>query len=204
LETSAIVLAGGKSLRLGHNKMLEVMGDRSLLEQVISRIASLSSEIIVVAAEGQVIPHFKEYPGIKVLTDIYPDQGPLCGIYTGLEISTSVRNLVVAADMPFLNRALLDYMLGLVDGVDLVVPRVTGLIEPLHAVYMKNCLAVIEKMMKEGVLGVHKLISRVKVRYVEADEIARFDPEQRSFFNINTEGDLQLAREIAGGSQDND
>lgn len=204
METSAIVLAGGQSLRLGYNKVLEIVGDRSLLEQVISCVASLSSEIIVVATEGQVIPQFKDYPAMQVVTDIYPGKGPLGGIYTGLKTSTSTCNLVVAADMPFLNCALLGYMLGLADGVDLVAPRVEGQIEPLHAVYMQGCLGVIEKMMKEGVLGVHKLFSRVNVRYVEADEIARFDPEQRSFFNINTEGDLQMARKIASRSRDDD
>lgn len=204
METSAIVLAGGQSLRLGYNKVLEIVGDRSLLEQVISCVASLSSEIIVVATEEQVIPQFKDYPDVQVVTDIYPGKGPLGGIYTGLKTSTSTCNLVVAADMPFLNCALLGYMLGLADGVDLVAPRVEGQIEPLHAVYMQGCLGVIEKMMKEGVLGVHKLFSRVNVRYVEADEIARFDPEQRSFFNINTEGDLQMARKIASRSRDDD
>ena len=204
LETSAIVLAGGQSLRLGYNKVLEIVGDRSLLEQVISCVASLSSEIIMVATEEQVIPQFKDYQDVQVVTDIYPGKGPLGGIYTGLKTSTSTCNLVVAADMPFLNCALLGYMLGLADGVDLVAPRVEGQIEPLHAVYMQGCLGVIEKMMKEGVLGVHKLFSRVNVRYVEADEIARFDPEQRSFFNINTEGDLQMARKIASRSRDDD
>jgi molybdopterin-guanine dinucleotide biosynthesis protein A len=204
LETSAIILAGGKSLRLGYNKVLEIVGGRSLLEQVISRVASLSSEIIVVATEEQVIPQFEDYPDMQVVTDIYPGKGPLGGIYTGLKTSTSTCNLVVAADMPFLNQALLGYMLGLVDGVDLVAPRVGGQVEPLHAVYMRGCLAAIEKMMKEGVLGVHKLFSRVNVRYVEADEIARFDPEQRSLFNINTEGDLQMAKKIAGRNRNND
>jgi molybdopterin-guanine dinucleotide biosynthesis protein A len=198
LGTSAIILAGGRSLRLGYNKVLEIVGGRSLLEHVISCVAPLGSEIIVVANEGQVIPQFEKYPDMQVVTDIYPGKGPLGGIYTGLKTSTSTCNLVVAADMPFLNRNLLDYMLGLADGVDLIAPRVEGQIEPLHAVYMPGCLAAIEKMMKEGVLGVHKLFSRVNVRYVEADEIARFDPEQRSFFNINTEGDLQIARKIVG------
>ncbi len=204
METSAIILAGGKSLRLGYNKVLEIVGNRSLLEQVISRVASLSSEIIVVATEEQIIPQFEDYPDVQVVTDIYPGKGPLGGIYTGLKTSTSTCNLVAAADMPFLNQALLGYMLGLVDGVDLVAPRVGGQVEPLHAVYMRGCLAAIEKMMKEGVLGVHKLFSRVNVRYVEADEIARFDPEQRSLFNINTEGDLQMAKKIAGRNRNND
>ena len=204
METSAIVLAGGRSLRLGYNKVLEMVGSRSLLEQVISRVASLSSEIIVVATDEQVIPKFEDYPDMQVVTDIYPGKGPLGGIYTGLKTSTSVCNLIVAADMPFLNRALLGYMLGMTDGVDLVAPRIEGQVEPLHAVYMRSCLAAIEKMMKEGVLGVHKLFSRVHVRYIEADEIARFDPEQRSLFNINTKVDLHMAREIAGRSREDD
>ena len=204
LEANAIVLAGGQSLRLGYNKILEIVGGRSLLEQVVSCVASLSNEIVVVAAEGQVIPRFEDYPDMRVVTDIYPGKGPLGGIYTGLKNSTSDCNLVVAADMPFLNCALMDYMLSLVDGVDLVAPRVSGQIEPLHAVYMQSCLPAIKKMINEGVLGVHKLFSRVKVRYVEAAEIARFDPEQRSFFNINTDNDLQVAREIASRSREND
>jgi molybdopterin-guanine dinucleotide biosynthesis protein A len=204
LETSGIILAGGQSLRLGYNKFLEIVGSKSLLEGVISCVASLSSEIIVVATEEQVIPQFTDYPDLQVVTDIYPGKGPLGGIYTGLKTSASPCNLVVAADMPFLSHALLDYMLGLVDGVDLVAPRVGGQVEPLHAVYMRSCLNAIERMMKEGELGVHKLFSRVNVRYVEADEIERFDPEQRSFFNVNTEGDLQIARTIASRSKAND
>ena len=204
MEASAIILAGGRSLRLGYNKVLEIVGDKSLLEGVISCVSSLSSEIIVVATEEQVIPQFADYPDLQVVTDIYPGKGPLGGIYTGLKTSTSARNLVVAADMPFLSKALLDYMLGLVDSVDLVAPRVGGQVEPLHAVYMRSCLTAIERMMKEGELGVHKLFSRLNVRYVEADEISRFDPEQRSFFNVNTEGDLRLARQLVGRSRGND
>ncbi len=204
MESSSIVLAGGQSQRLGYNKILEIVGGKSLLEQVVSCVVSLSNEIIVVAAEGQVIPRFEDYPDIRVVTDIYPGKGPLGGIYTGLKNSTSDCNLVVAADMPFLKCTLMDYMLSLVDGFDLVAPRVSGQIEPLHAIYMRSCLSAIERMLKEGVLGVHKLFSRVKVRYIEAAEIARFDPEQRSFFNINTDNDLQVAREIASRSQDND
>ena len=204
MGTGAIVLAGGKSLRLGYNKVLETLGSRSLLEHVISRIAPLGSGIIVVATEEQVIPQFEDYPNLQVVTDIYPSKGPLGGIYTGLKTSSSDCNLVVAADMPFLNRSLLEYMLGLTDGFDLVAPRVEGQVEPLHAVYMRSCLTTIEKMMKEGVLGVHRLFPRVNVRYLEVEEIARFDPEQRSFFNINTEGDLQIARKITGGDREND
>lgn len=204
LKASAIVLAGGQSRRLGDNKVMKTVGSRSLLEEVVACVDSLSDEIIVMTAEERLLPCLTGYPALRVVTDIYPGKGPLIGIYTGLKVSTTVLNLVVAADMPFLSQSLLRYMLEVVDGVDLVVPRIGDKVEPLHAVYTKGCIAEIEKMIEEGELGVHKLCSRVKVRYVEADEITRFDPERRSFFNINTEGDLQTAREIAGRSKDND
>jgi len=98
--------------------------------------------------------------------------------------------------MPFLNRALLCYMVQLSANFDLVVPRVGNLAEPLHAVYTKDCLAPIEDMIKQGELKIHLLFNLVKVRYVEAEEIERYDPGHLSFFNVNTEADLKKAREL--------
>lgn len=203
LETSAIVLAGGRSRRLGYNKVMKTVGSKSLLEQVVSCVDSISGEIVIVAAEERLVPRLSGYPNLRVVTDIYPGKGPLGGIYTGLKVSATFRNLVVAADMPFLNQVLLRYMLGLANGVELVAPRVGGQVEPLHAIYTRDCLVQIEQMLNEGELGVHKLFSRVKVRYVDEDEIKRFDPTQLSFFNVNTDSDLQIARELFKGSRDN-
>jgi len=204
LETSAIVLAGGRSRRLGDNKVMKTVGSKSLLEQVVSCVVSLSDEIVIVAAEERLVLPLTGYPNLRVVTDIYPGKGPLGGIYTGLKVSAAFRNLVVAADMPFLNKALLRYMLGLANGVDLVAPRIGDQVEPLHAVYTRSCLAQIEQMLSEGELGVHRLFPRVNVRYVDEDEIKRFDPTQLSFFNVNTESDLEVAREMASRSGDND
>jgi len=204
LETSCIVLAGGKSLRLGQDKVLETVGNRSLLQQVVSCVSLLSSDVIIVTTRQRTFSQSIDYPKLKVVTDIYPDKGPLGGIYTGLATSTSFYNLVVASDMPFLNQALLRYMIQLSANFDLVVPRVGNLVEPLHAIYTKSCLAPIEQMLKQGELSVNKLFNLVRVRYVEAEEIERFDPKHLSFFNINTEADLERARELAGGDMSND
>ena len=204
METSCIVLAGGKSLRLGHDKILETIGNRSLLEQVIACASSLSNDIIIVAAEKRTVPQFEGYSKLKIVTDIYPGKGPLGGIYTGLVASTSLYNLVIASDMPFLNQALLCYMIQLSVNFDLVVPRVGNLVEPLHAVYTKNCLTPIERMIKQGKLSVYKLLRLVKVRYVETEEIDKFDPKHLSFFNVNTEADLEIARDLARGDTSND
>ncbi len=197
MEASCIILAGGKSLRLGYDKFLETVGNKNLLQRVISCVSPLSGDIILVTARELTTLQSINYPKLRVVTDIYPGKGPLVGIYTGLVTSISFYNLVVASDMPFLNQALLRYMIQLSTNFDIVTPRVGNLVEPLHAVYTKSCLAPIEQMIKQDKLRVDKLFSLVRVRYVEAEEIERFDPKHLSFFNINTKVDLEKARELA-------
>lgn len=201
METSGIILAGGKSLRLGYDKVLETVGNRSLLQLVVSCVTPLTSEVIIVAVSEPTIPQFIDRSKLRVVTDIYPGKGPLGGIYTGLVTSTSFYNLVVASDMPFLNQALLRYMIQLSANFDLVVPRVGNLVEPLHAVYTRRCLAPIEQMIKQDKLSVNQLFHLVKTRYVEAEETERFDPKHLSFFNVNTKADLKRARELARGRE---
>ncbi len=204
MDIGSIVLAGGKGLRLGYEKAVETVGNRSLIQWVVFSLSFLNIDIIIVTAAKEFFPQFIGYPKLKIVIDAYPDKGPLGGIYTGLAASDSFYNLVVACDMPFLNRALLDYMIQISASFDLVVPRLGNMIEPLHAVYSKSCLAPIEGLLKQGNLKIHELFTLVRVRYVEAREINRFDPKHLSFFNVNTEADLEMAREIASGGMSDD
>jgi len=199
LEISCIVLAGGKSLRLGRDKVFETVGDRNLLDLVIDRVIPLSRETIVVTASNNAPIKYENYSGLKAVTDIHPGKGPLGGVYTGLMTSSLFCNLVVASDMPFLNPALLRYMMEISAGFDVVVPRIGDLMEPLHAIYTKNCLEPMEHLLKQDKLSIHRLFPMVRTRYMEADEIETFDPEHLSFFNINTRSDLLKAKEIARG-----
>ena len=199
MDISCIVLAGGKGLRLGHDKALETVGNRSLLQWAVYNLSFLNSDIIIVTAREPSFPHFIGYPKLKIVSDTYPGKGPLGGIYTGLEVSDSVYNLVVACDMPFLNQALLRYMIQLSPNFDLVVPRWSNKVEPLHAVYSKTCLAPVESLLKQGSLRITQLFTSLRVRYVETEEIDRFDPKHLSFFNINTQADLETARKLNKG-----
>jgi molybdopterin-guanine dinucleotide biosynthesis protein A len=197
LDITCIVLAGGKGSRLGRDKIQETVGADSLLRRVLFQLTPFNGDIIIVTAGRRSLPPLDDYRAARMVTDIYPGKGVLGGIYTGLAESSSSYNLVVAGDMPFLNQALLRYMAGLSADFDLVVPRLGELVEPLHAVYARNCLPHIERLLKKGVLEVRALFELVRVRYVEAEEIDRFDPGHLSFFNINTEADLERARQIA-------
>ena len=174
MDISCIILAGGKSLRLGHDKITEKVGKTTLLEKVISRIDSLSKEIVIVTAEEKTFSQIADKPKVKTVRDIFPGRGSLGGIYTGLVKSNSFYNFVIAADMPFLNRDLLAYMAEVADGFDYVIPHIGSFFKPLHSIYSKNCASPIETMIKRDRKVIIELFEFVKVRYVEAEELDRF------------------------------
>ena len=196
LTIGSIVLAGGKSSRLGTEKCKEVVAGKSLIEQVIDRLSLLSTEILIVTSQRQ-SRSYLIYSEAKTVTDLYPERGPLGGIHTGLMHSSCFHNLAVACDMPFLNRDLLHYMVCLSTDFDVVIPRIGDHVQSLHAVYSKNCIKPIEKVLEKGNLKVTAFYDSVRVRYVDKDELDRFDPEHMSFFNINTQADLDKAKVLA-------
>jgi molybdopterin-guanine dinucleotide biosynthesis protein A len=202
-ETGCIVLAGGKSVRFGSNKVLQIFGTQNLLHRVLARVGCLVSDITIVCADEHDDFDIMDHPKLKIISDIYPGKGPLGGIHAGLTASSSHYNLVVASDMPFLNQALLDYMIRLSADYDLVIPRPGNLLEPLHAVYSRCCLAPIEVLIRQDKLSILQLLPLVKTRYIEAEDIKRFDPRYLSFFNVNTKFDLAMARSLARRQIDN-
>jgi molybdenum cofactor guanylyltransferase len=200
LDIGYIILAGGKSKRLGRDKIKEVIGNTTLPERVIKILSAFNGEIIIVTGENSSLPHTFSYPGINVVHDLYPGKGMLGGIITGLSLSVHYYNLVVACDMPFLSPSLLQYMIDITEDNDLVAYRNKMDLEPLHAVYSKNCLPIFEEIMQKN-LRIIELVQHVKVRYLNSEEIKRYDPENLSFFNINTEADLSVANKIAAGKK---
>jgi molybdopterin-guanine dinucleotide biosynthesis protein A len=193
---TSIVLAGGKNLRLGRRKDLEIIGGKTLMELVIQKLKLVSSHTLIVTSREQ--SNFPDAGGAKVLVDLYPDKGPLGGIYTGLLASPSSCNVVVACDMPFLNIELLRYMIELLPGFDAVVPRLEeDKLEPLHAIYSKSCLDKMRIHLENDQLMVNRFLGIMNVRYVEQAECQRLDPQLLTFFNVNCQADLDRASWLA-------
>lgn len=192
---TSTILAGGKSSRLKGGKALEIVGGKSLIQRVIERLALVSNQILIVGSPAQF--HFLSDYSVEYKADLYPDKGPLGGIYTGLAASKSLYNLVVACDMPFLNIELLRYMIKLSPGFDAVIPKVER-IQPLHAVYCKSCLDGIRTRLEDNQLGITYFLRTVNVRYIGQAECQRFDPQLLSFFNVNSQADLARADILAG------
>jgi molybdenum cofactor guanylyltransferase len=196
---TAIILAGGKSSRLGRDKALEKIGGKYLIERIIDSLSQFGDDIIVITAAPNQLPGLN----IEKVIDTYPHTGAKVGLCTGINAATSFYSLVVACDMPFLNIDLLRYLLDAVSGFDAAIPRIGDKIEPLHAVYSKNCIPILEEQIRKGKLKISDIFNEINVRYIEAEEIERYDPQHLSLFNINSEADLKRAKTIVEkGSHD--
>jgi molybdopterin-guanine dinucleotide biosynthesis protein A len=190
---SGIVLAGGKSSRMGWDKtQIRLESGLSLVEQAVSRLAEVADEVIVVTAGAR-----GDLPNVRWASDLHEGAGPLGGIYTGLLACAWSHALVVACDMPFLSGDLLRYMVSLPRDYDVLLPSLSRGVEPLHAVYGKACLEPARALLEAGRYSILDLYGLVRTKYLSEDEVSRHDPEGRSFFNINTPDQLRQARHMS-------
>ena len=133
--------------------------------------------------------------------DVYQRVGTLAGLHAGLKAIHSAYGLVVGCDMPFLNPALLRYLVSRRMGYDVVIPRIGEYYEPLHAVYARRCLPTIERSILSGQRRVRAAYAQARVRTVEQEEIAIYDPGHLSFFNVNTPDDLERLSAIVDSQE---
>ena len=193
---SAVVLAGGLSRRLGRDKAIEPLGGEPLIRRVLARVAQVTDETVVVLNDASRAAELPLSEDVVAAVDRYPGAGSLGGIFTGLEAARADWALVVACDMPFLNVPLLRLILSLRAGRDAVVPVIEGRPEPTHAVYSKVCLPHIERRLQANDLKISRFFEDVDVEYLPQRAVEELDADHLSFFNVNTEQDLERARRI--------
>lgn len=191
---TGIVLAGGRSIRLGRDKVGEMLLGRSLLQRVVDMLAQATAEVLIVTAPGRPLPTIEAAVPWRRVDDVYPGQGPLAAIYAGLLAARYEHAVAVACDMPLLSVPLLRYLLSLRNEADVVLPVLGGLSDPLHTVYSRRCLDPMRRVLEGGWRRPVDFLGPVAVRYVAEDELDRFDPRHLSFFNVNSEEDLARAR----------
>jgi len=196
-SVTGIVLAGGLSRRLGRDKAVELVAGQMLIQRVLSRISQVTEEIVVVVNDTSRASTLPIGNDAHLAIDMYPDSGSLGAIFTGLMASHSDWGIVVACDMPFLNIPLLQKILSLRDNHDAVVPLLNGRPEPIHSAYSKTCLPHIENKLQENNLKIATFFNDIDVEYLQQEEVEMLDKNHYSFFNVNTEQDLETARQIA-------
>jgi molybdopterin-guanine dinucleotide biosynthesis protein A len=186
-KRAALILAGGKSSRLGRDKAQLPLGNTTVIEFLIARLRQACEEVIVVTRPEQPYPNI----GARVVFDVMPGKFSLGGLYSGLLQSPAQANFVCACDMPLILPPLVAKLFERLEDFDVVVPRRDGQVEPLCAVYTKVCLPVIHARLLAGDLRMSGWLESVRTRFVEKDELRELDARLQSFFNLNTEADYQ-------------
>jgi molybdopterin-guanine dinucleotide biosynthesis protein A len=181
---TGIVLSGGENRRMGRDKAFLPIAGRPIIEHVLQALRDSVEHIIIVTNSPEAYSSYEAE--VMVIEDVYEKRGPLTGIYSGLLRSSDEYNVVVACDMPFLNPRLLAYLADLSKSYDVVLPKIEDYVEPLHAVYRRGLLPIIEEHLNRENRRIQSILSGLRVRYVTEREIDRFDPQRRSFINLNT------------------
>lgn len=185
-RVTVAILAGGQSRRMGTDKSFVVVEGKPLLQHVIDRVGRLGYPAVLIAND---IPRYQAF-GLPVYADVIPGAGALGGLYTALTHSATGYTLCLACDMPRVSPALLAHLISLADRHDAIVPRVGGVAQALHAIYHRRCLPVMEARIRRGELRISELLGALSTRFVEEDELRRFDPHGASFANLNTPRDV--------------
>ena len=193
-SVSAILLAGGKSSRLGTDKAKVKLDGESVMIQAIAEKLSAVSDDIVVSSNG------RRYDDITVpvrwVADVKPGAGSLMGLYSGLLAVKHDYAIAVACDMPFINIELLKYMMSLPRDYDALLPRIGDKTEQLHSIYSKSCLPEMERFLESGRLKITAFLDEINVKFVPEDIINKYDPQHLAFFNVNTAEQLKEAQNI--------
>ena len=195
---SLAIIAGGQSRRMGRDKAFVELGGKALIERVIEGSANLGqSETILITNKPAQYAHL----GLPMFRDILADKGSLGGIYTALLKDANEFVLALACDMPFISTELLRFMIRQVsEDTDIVVPRVDGYPQGLHAIYKKTCIAPIAEQLAANRLKIIRFYDQMRVRYLDEADYAAFDPQGRSFANLNTPEELAEAERLLAAS----
>jgi molybdopterin-guanine dinucleotide biosynthesis protein A len=194
IEVTGVLLAGGKSRRMGEDKRYLVVGEQTLLERGLGVLRSIFQEVLVVIA------HDSPPLGVdaRVVRDLVPDCGSLGGLYTGLTQAAAPCIFVVACDMPFLDQAVIAQFTSRRATADIVIAKLAARLHPMHALYGKGCLPVLEQMIRARQLKIQEMVSHasLRVQYVTEADLLTIDPSWHSFQNVNTPADLEAARSL--------
>ncbi len=193
---SVCIQAGGESRRMGQDKALMPFLGGPLIQRVVDRLTPIADEVIITTNT----PEDYRFLGLRLFPDLIPDRGALGGLYTALSCARSPLTAVVACDMPFASPTLIEAMSRLItqEDADVVIPDSGGGLEPMHAVFRREtCLPAIKSAIDADEWKLISWFPQVKVRIMRPDEVARYDPNGLTFWNLNTPEEFAEAEKAA-------
>ena len=174
---------------MGNPKCLLPFDGEPLIAHLVRRLRSLFAEVIVVAAPEQELPPL----AVKLVRDEVAFQGPVGGIYYGLQAASEETCFVTACDVPFLNLPTVEFLLAALGAADVAVAHWDGRLQPLFAVYRRSVLPFLKQQLAAGELRPTLLYEKVATKIVSAAELSGVDAQGLSFININLPQDYQSA-----------
>ncbi|MGW9527836.1 molybdenum cofactor guanylyltransferase [Paenibacillus terrae] len=192
VEVTGIIVAGGRSSRMGQDKAMLQLGGVTVLERISAVLGQVVQRVIVVARDPQQYRRF----GLEMTTDLYPGLGPLSGIHAGLSASNTEWGIVVACDMPFVQPEVLRALIAHTteSALQAVITSVDGRIHPLLGMYHRSVLPSAEQCLRNGRLRLIDWLDLLNVRYATVDDWpgASLEMWQQAVFNMNNPQDYQL------------
>lgn len=191
--TSAAILAGGQARRFGGRDKTRIrVGDRTLLERQCEVLSRCAHRIFLVGYRGTALGRVPFIP----IPDRTADRGPLGGLDAALDAAGDDSLILVACDMPNLDARLLGFMAAALETSDVVVPRTEHGYHPLCAVYAQSCRPAVQDRLQRGQLRMTDLLAALRLRVVEAAELARFGDPDRLLANVNSQADLDAVESL--------
>jgi molybdenum cofactor guanylyltransferase len=192
MHVTGVILAGGKSRRMGRDKAFLPFGKGMLIERVIEVLQQVTDDVIIITNTPEQYQRF----GRPTFSDVIPEAGSLGGIYTGLVSAKTSHSLCLACDMPFVQPEFLRFLCETAAEADVVIPRNTDDFQPLCAVYSQACCEPIRQKIEAGRLKITGFFDQVRVRVIEGEPLTRYDPYDVMFFNANTPEEYEQARQM--------
>jgi molybdenum cofactor guanylyltransferase len=187
MNSSGIILAGGKNSRMGTPKAFVTINGTRLIDIILRVYREIFSEIIIVTNEPLA---YLEFSDAIIVTDIYKEKGALSGIYTGLFYANFDYSFIAPCDMPFLTKDFILYLTELAGKHDIIVPELADGLQPLCSVYSKKCLLPIRRLLTADKLKITGFYKEMRLLKVPDNKIAPFNPDGQLFLNINTPEEL--------------
>jgi molybdenum cofactor guanylyltransferase len=183
MKAAAIILSGGKSSRMGTNKALLKLNEKTTIERMVDILKIYFDDIVLVTNDMESY----QFLGVKMVSDHYPGKGPLAGFHAGLMASDYDVNFITACDMPFISGELAATLVNMIDHYDALVPVINGKMQTLCAVFQKKSVAKIEECIENGRLPIKHLLEHLNVLYVTEKELQAYSniDMERVFFNMN-------------------
>ena len=193
MEITAVLLAGGKSSRMGRNKALLPVRSRPAVAEISAELKKAAGHLVLVTNE----PETYSFLDLPMVQDMFPGSGPLAGIHAGLSASRTEWNVAAACDMPFIRSEAVRDLQRMADGFDAVVPEIGGRLQPLFALYRKSCTGALETCLKEGRLKVRDFLDSISVYIMKEEEFHFYRENEEAFrlmfFNMNNQAEYKKA-----------